>query len=357
MPGHFFVAIRSGSCSPLWIMKNTEESRGNALQRTLLILRDLMRGKVHDRHSAAKAAGIKLAAADRRLSAIKAAIPGVVSSVRENRRREFRFDPTSMLSIERPTKQAVVAACLGASLGSLFEGSYKAAMGEPLEHMSRRRRTRFADVDRKFWFVRRGGEGSLPGKENILHELIDALLEQNVTEIQYEHFNGEIDTSTIRPLSVVIHDHQLYFLAQTDGGHVRFFRFARTVSAERLDEKFTYPARTTYDPDQMLRDSFGIFIGDDYPVENVRVRLSARWSAFAKSHRWHPSQQAVSRSSADAGEGGVELRFRVRICPEFETWLLGFGEDVEVLAPEALRMKIAARISRATAIYEKPNDP
>jgi hypothetical protein len=308
---------------------------------------------MHDRHTAAELVNIKPAAADRQLRVMETTIPGVVSRVLEDRRREFRFDVTTMLNVKRPTKQAVVAACFGASLGNLFEGSYKVAMREPLGHMVKRRRAKFAEVDRKFWFVRRGGEGSLPGKEDLLHELIDALLEQNVTEIEYENFEGKIDRSKIRPLSVVIHDHQLYFIAQNDLGEIRFYRFARTVRAERLDETFTYPERTAYDPDQMLRDSFGIFIGSGYPVESVRVRLSARWASFARSHRWHPSQQTVPRSTTDGDAGGVELHFRLRICPEFESWVLGLGEDAEVLAPESLRNKIAQRIRRAASIYDR----
>jgi predicted DNA-binding transcriptional regulator YafY len=337
-------------------MKNSEDSRGNALQRTLHILRDLMRGKVHDRHTAAVLVGIQPAAADRRLSAMEATIPGVVSRVVDNRRREYRFDAASMLNIKRPTKQAVVAACFGASLGNLFEGSYRAAMQEPLGHMVKRRRAKFREVDRKFWFVRRGGEGSLPGKEDLLHELIDALLEQNVTEIEYEHFEGKVDKSRIRPLSVVIHDHQLYFIAQNEAGSMRFYRFARIVKAERLDETFTYPGRITYDPDRMLRDSFGIFIGETYPVTDVRVRLSARWAAFARSHRWHPSQQSPPESATDEEARAVELRFHLRVCPEFENWILGLGEDVEVLEPESLRVRIAERIRRAASVYDKKTD-
>ncbi len=337
-------------------MKDSEDSRGNALKRTLLILRDLMRGKVHDRHTAAELVGIKPAAADRRLGAMEATIPGVVSRVLENRRREFRFDAASVLDVKRPTTQSIVAACFGASLGNLFEGSYKVAMREPLKHMAKRQDSKFGEVDRKFWFVRRGGEGSLPNKEELLHELIDALLEQEVTEIEYEHFDGKIDKSRIRPLSVVIHDHQLYFIAQNDAKEIRFYRFARTIRAERLDEKFTYPERTTYDPDQMLRDSFGIFIGDKYPVTDVVVRLSSHFDAFARSHRWHPSQQSRPRGTTGANASAVDLHFRVRTCPEFENWILGLGEDAEVIAPESLRTKIAGRIRRAASVYDKNTD-
>jgi predicted DNA-binding transcriptional regulator YafY len=35
-------------------------------------------------------------------------------------------------------------------------------------------------------------------------------------------------------------------------------------------------------------------------------------------------------------------------------WILSFGEDAEVLKPEALRTRIAARATALRALYEQP---
>ncbi len=143
----------------------------------------------------------------------------------------------------------------------------------------------------------------------------------------------------------MIYEHQLYLIAKTHSGEVRFYRFSRLLEAERADDTFDYPSQTEYDPEQLLRDSFGIFIGNKHPITNVCVRFSVKWKAFVRSHRWHPSQQV----SMD--ERGVLLRLRVRTCPELEAWILSFGEDAEVIEPQSLRERIAERARQAASRY------
>jgi hypothetical protein len=206
-PGVFFLAIQFGSCTPLRIVKTSEESRGKALQRTLLLLRDLMLGAEHNRHTAKKVADLEPAAASRHLEAFFANIPGIVREERDNL-RTYRFDPGAVLkpaaALKRPTRLIAAAACFGASLSGIFEGSpYKPAMREALDQLlAKGYRSSFGDITRKFWFVRRGGEVSLLQNWHLLDEVVDALLDQNLIKIKYEHFEGEVDEYSVSPLSM-----------------------------------------------------------------------------------------------------------------------------------------------------------
>lgn len=354
-PGDFSLATQAGSRDPYWIVADAERSRGNAVRRALVLLADLMRGAEHTRHTVKKVAGLEEAAASRQLEALKTHVPGVVSEVR-NKIRIYRFDPdsVSVKRVQRLARPIVAAACFGTSLANLFEGSrYAVAMREALDHLlAQGRRGDFRDVARKFWFVKRGGEVSLPQNRHLLDEVIDAILQQNVTIIKYEHFEGgEADVYRIQPLSVVVYTHQLYVIGKTDSQEMRFFRFSRLQDVERTDDTFSYPGETEYNPEQLLRDSFGIFVGDKYPICDVAVRLASRWASFVRSHRWHPSQ-LVTREGDH-----VVIRLRVRVCPELEGWILSFGEDAEVLSPAFLRDKIGARVRGAGALYAAADEP
>jgi len=46
------------------------------------------------------------------------------------------------------------------------------------------------------------------------------------------------------------------------------------------------------------------------------------------------------------------VRLKVRINNELETVILSFGDDVEVLAPESLRLKIGEKIERLAKKYK-----
>ena len=51
--------------------------------------------------------------------------------------------------------------------------------------------------------------------------------------------------------------------------------------------------------------------------------------------------------------GRVHVRMRVRICPEVIQWLLGFGADVQIVAPVALRDRIARVAARMAKMHGK----
>ena len=92
----------------------------------------------------------------------------------------------------------------------------------------------------------------------------------------------------------------------------------------------------------------GVFLGADYPVRDVEVKLTGRWSSYAHFHRWHRTQRISPRAD------GVVVHLRARVCPELKAWILGFGEDAEVLAPGELRDEIAQRLKEAARRYARP---
>ena len=70
---------------------------------------------------------------------------------------------------------------------------------------------------------------------------------------------------------------------------------------------------------------------DEVEVE-VRLRFSAAVAPRVRESVWHHSQ-----TLADTTDGGCELSMRVGGIKEVRAWVLGWGADVEVLAPPALR--------------------
>lgn len=87
----------------------------------------------------------------------------------------------------------------------------------------------------------------------------------------------------------VVGDHQLYVVGRDDTGDLHPYRFSRIRAVDVLDDTFDYPGRTEYDPEQVFRDSFGIFL--DVPVHDVVLKLHEQWITCAQSHRWHDSRR------------------------------------------------------------------
>src|SRR5690606_23501811 len=106
--------------------------------------------------------------------------------------------------------------------------------------------------------------------------------------------------------------------------------------------KFVVPA--TWDPRAHLSTAFGIIPGE--PVE-VRLAFSPEVRPYVKERYWHPSQSFVQLP-----DGWLELTLNVAWTVELVNWILGFGPDVKVLAPDALVHRVRSDLERARARYE-----
>ena len=176
-------------------------------------------------------------------------LPAVVER-REGRQRKIRMDITAIAPAPS-TSHRRVAACFGSSLWPLFEGSsYKEGIRDASRQIIGRtkRRAVFRDIDRKFWFLRRGGEVALLDGSPILDEVIEAVLQHRVLSLEYTRFSGVSRRLRLEPLSVVVHDHQLYVVARHDGAELHPYRFSRIRSVEVLDDTFEYPSRAGVRP-------------------------------------------------------------------------------------------------------------
>lgn len=247
-----------------------------------------------------------------------------------------------------------VAACFGASLASLFEGTnYETGMREAVRYVMQRARRgkQFQHIERKFIFVRQGGEPSLRERSGEFDDLVEALIYHHPIRFAYSSPSRGMSDKLVEALSIAVYDHQLYIVARDEKKRIAMYRFSRTANLTVDDDAvFAYPSLAEYDPHEFFAGSFGVFVGPDLLTERVIIRLRGMWASYALSHRWHRSQQV--RPSADS----TEVELQVPVCPEVEAWLLGLGEFVEVVEPVSLRERIAARHVAAAALGA-PKEP
>jgi predicted DNA-binding transcriptional regulator YafY len=213
------------------------------------------------------------------------------------------------------------------------------------------RREGFQELDRKFRFLQRGGEMALPTRANVLEDLVAALMEQVVVVLDYRKFKGDRTTPTVEPLSLLVHDHQLYLLGRLkDDGSLRPYRFSRIYGVTMKEQNFDYPSEAEFDPRQVFATSFGVFLQEEKPVEKVVILLDLEWKNYVQSHRWHASQRVTKDPR------GLRVTLEVKLCPELRQWILGFGKSAEVLAPTKLREEIAAEFEGGAIRYRTRTD-
>jgi predicted DNA-binding transcriptional regulator YafY len=166
------------------------------------------------------------------------------------------------------------------------------------------------------------------------------------TPARYEGSEREPRWAEVRPLLLEpsLATHALYLI-----GHDETRDAIRTFKVERiLDLSLT--ARTFEAPDSAeltLALSRAWDIIADQPETEVVLRFGPAVSARVREATWHPSQVVH-----ELGDGSLEWRATVAGTIEIRLWILSWGDDVEVLAPPALRDDVAATLRRAAARYQ-----
>jgi proteasome accessory factor B len=68
---------------------------------------------------------------------------------------------------------------------------------------------------------------------------------------------------------------------------------------------------------------------------NVRLRFLPKVARSVAEVRWHSTQTVTFQE-----DGSVIIEFRVDGLNEITWWILSYGDQVQVLAPAALRQKV-----------------
>jgi predicted DNA-binding transcriptional regulator YafY len=183
---------------------------------------------------------------------------------------------------------------------------------------------------------------------NVLAKLAEAWVSQRRVKITYRSLPSVKATERIiEPYFIepAAGGHASYVLAYCHrAGELRIFKVERIEAIELTDETYTIPA--DFDANRYFRGAWGIVVEGE--EQTVRLKFSPGIARLMEETIWHPSQ--VLEKQAD---GSVIMTLRVFYTYELVTWILGWGEKVEVLEPPVLRREILQTIRAMEKIYQR----
>lgn len=94
-------------------------------------------------------------------------------------------------------------------------------------------------------------------------------------------------------------------------------------------EKYRYPA--DFDLKEYMAHSWGVM--NDGDVSNIKLKFSSKVAHRVMNLRYHPSQKLEE----ELPDGSIVVSFTVCGIAEMKTWLVQWGDAVEVLEPDWLR--------------------
>ncbi len=190
------------------------------------------------------------------------------------------------------------------------------------------------------------GAGQSIGDLSIFETISQTILKGEELEFVYRKLASEADeTRQVQPLHLSCIDNQWYLFAsdRARDGQVRTFALTRMSRPRSTGERFERAEK--FSLDEHLAGSFGVFSSPE--PDDVRLRFDAFAGRLILERTWHASQTINLLN-----DGGLELSMHVGVSPEVERWILGWGENVEVLAPPSLRERIANTARKMARTHE-----
>ncbi len=186
-----------------------------------------------------------------------------------------------------------------------------------------------------------------------VEDLTRAWAERRIVRFRYApaHYEGadrEPRWAEVRPylLEPSLATHALYLIGHDETRDaIRTFKVERILDLSLTPRSFAAPEAGPLAV--ALRRAWDIIA--DQPETEVVLRFAPAVGARVREATWHPSQEV--RSGPD---GSLEWRATVSGTIEIRLWILSWGDDVEVLAPDALRADVGATLRRAAARYVTP---
>jgi predicted DNA-binding transcriptional regulator YafY len=178
--------------------------------------------------------------------------------------------------------------------------------------------------------------------ERYFGDLETAATEQRSLEIEYDSVSSGLGIRLVDPYFLVFRARAFYFVAwchqRTD---FRTFRLDRIRQVKLTDQRFT--RRKGVSVRSYFEGSWQLYTGE--PVD-VKVRFTGQAARVVTMGKHHPSEWIEKQK-----DGSVLYTATVRGLEEFGRWVIGFGDQAEVLEPVDLRKKLKAVGAFLAKIY------
>ncbi len=125
---------------------------------------------------------------------------------------------------------------------------------------------------------------------------------------------------------------------------IRTFKIERIAYAELTPESYTIPS--DFDANEFFGSSWGIVVEGEPKTIKLRI-TDMETMRIMEETVWHPSQVLEKQK-----DGSMIMTLRVTDTVELFSWIMGWGERVEVLEPEELREEVVNTAKKMVKVYE-----
>lgn len=185
--------------------------------------------------------------------------------------------------------------------------------------------------------------------QHVLETALEAIAARRICQIRYRgQPKQKAKELLVAPLKLIAYRDGLYLkcrleraLANPEGFYDPVLAIHRIASLSLMDRVFEMPKETK----KTMPAMFGFIPGQPFQVEVAFEPQAARYVA---ERIWSDDQKILHHRN-----GGLMLKFTASSRQEVISWVLSFGKQAELLAPENLRAEFLRLLKETADIYER----
>ena len=214
-----------------------------------------------------------------------------------------------------------------------LESSFPAALREELREVTRAIQINLNKVS------------PLEGQDDVYRTLVDAIAKHFVVRISYGSLTEwETIRTKLRPYQLLFSGRSWYVIGRSAlHGEIRTFNLARIKEIKPLQERYAIPR--DFSLEKHLGNAWHL-VPDAGPDHHVVVRFQPLVAQNVAEVMWHKTQELHWQSDST-----LEFHAQVSGLQEIGWWILGYGDQAEVLRPAKLRKLVAQRATNMHKIY------
>jgi len=312
----------------------------------LKLLQTLQSGQGQNAKGLAQACGVSRRTIFRDLETLKAA--GVPLQYDSEQQRyaiptAFFLPPTNFTAAEALSVIAL-ASQMGADTGLPFYGPARQAALKLESSLPTALREELRTMTRSIQ-IRAGQINPLPSKDEFYQQLVDAIAARRVLRMHYGSLTEwETINTKLRPYQLLFSRRSWYVIGRSSlHREIRTFNIGRIAALKPLREKYSIPRH--FSLEKHLGNAWSM-IPAAGPDQKIVIRFQPLVAQNVSEVVWHKTQQLEFLE-----DGSLEFRASVSGLDEIAWWILGYGDQAEVLKPPKLRKLVARRILQMHAIY------
>ncbi|MCL4101412.1 MULTISPECIES: WYL domain-containing protein [unclassified Fibrobacter] len=185
-------------------------------------------------------------------------------------------------------------------------------------------------------------------QDSMVNKVLKAIHDGSMIRINYTHSasSEKPETKIVNPIKVIMRMDTLYLIAADETyeetqvfKNFMFEKISNVTITNVPAPKLPFDAKIHY------KYAFAKYTDSKITPEDVSLLVKTKWlqTQFERSHFFPEATRRLDKN------GNMVVDVKLRITPDFITWLMGVSTEISILKPETLKNKVRESLLKALA--------